>query len=58
MLSKEQWLEQHIMSDEWGREPSLADVPLTLMKRKTAFKKRGYSNEEIGKLWLKAKNNA
>ena len=57
-MSKEQWLERHIMSDEWGREPSLADVPLTLMKRKTAFKKRGYSNEEIGKLWLKAKNNA
>ena len=57
-MNKEYWLEQHITSDEWGREPSLADVPLTLMKRKTAFKKRGYSNEKIDKLWLKAKNSA
>ena len=58
MVSKENWLNQHIMTDEWGREPSLADVPLTLMKRKTSFKLRKYTKKEINKLWLKANKDA
>ena len=33
-LSKKEWLEQKVMCDEWGRPPSLADVPLTIMSRK------------------------
>ncbi len=35
------------MCDEWGRPPSLADVPLTYMPRKKAFEKRGYTKEVI-----------
>ena len=57
-MNKEYWLEQHITSDEWGREPSLADVPLTLMKRKTSFKLRKYTEDEINKLWIEAKKDA
>ena len=29
------------MCDEWGRPPSLADVPLTIMTRKEALIKQG-----------------
>ena len=36
-LSKKKWLEQEVMCDEWGRPPSLADVPLTMMKRKNLY---------------------
>ena len=37
-MTKEQWLNQIIPFDEWGRPPSLADVPLTYGARKKAFK--------------------
>ena len=46
-LTKKQWLNQSVMCDEWGRPPSLADVPLTYMPRKKAFEKRGYTKEVI-----------
>tara|TARA_R100001480_G_scaffold1598_3_gene5087 strand:- start:3473 stop:3676 length:204 start_codon:yes stop_codon:yes gene_type:complete len=46
-MTKKQWLNQTIMCDEWGRPPSLADVPLTYMPRKKAFEKRGYTKEVI-----------
>ena len=35
---KPTWLQQKIMVDEWGRPPSLADVPLTMMTREKALK--------------------
>jgi hypothetical protein len=50
-MTKKQWLEQTVMSDEWGRPPSLADVPLTYMSRKQAFEKRGYSKREITEMY-------
>ncbi len=50
-MTKKQWLNQTIMCDEWGRPPSLADVPLTYMDRKKALKKRGYSKREITKMY-------
>jgi hypothetical protein len=50
-MTKKQWLEQSIMCDEWGRPPSLADVPLTYMSRKKALKKRGYSSREITEMY-------
>ena len=37
---KPTWLQQKIMVDEWGRPPSLADVPMTMMTRERAFEKR------------------
>ena len=54
--AKKLWLNQTIHCDEWGRPPSLADVPLTYMSRKESFKKLGYSKETINKVY-EEKNN-
>jgi hypothetical protein len=51
-ITKNQWLAQTIMCDEWGRPPSLADVPLTYMSRERAFQKRKYSKEEINETYV------
>jgi hypothetical protein len=45
-LTKKEWLEQKVMCDEWGRPPSLADVPLTVMTRKDAFKKQNKNHNK------------
>jgi hypothetical protein len=50
-MSKKEWLEEQIMCDEWGRPPSLADVPLTIMKRKDALIKQGGNEKSIDKLY-------
>ena len=55
-LTKKQWLEEQIMCDEWGRPPSLADVPLTIMTRKEALLKQGGDTKSINELWEKFKN--
>ena len=50
-LTKKQWLEQQVMWDEWGRPPSLADVPLTVMTREEALLKQGGDEKSIDKLY-------
>ena len=55
-LTKKKWLEQQVMCDEWGRPPSLADVPLTIMTRKEALLKQGGDTKSINELWEKFKN--
>ena len=50
-MSKKEWLEQKVMCDEWGRPPSLADVPLTIMTRKDALIKQGGNEISIDKLY-------
>ena len=55
IVSKKEWLEQRVVVDRRGRPPSLADVPLTMMSRAEAFKKRDYSNSTIDSLWNKEK---
>ena len=55
-LTKKKWLEQQIMCDEWGRPPSLADVPLTIMTRKEALLKQGGDTKSINELWEEFKN--
>jgi hypothetical protein len=50
-LTKKQWLNQTVMCDEWGRDPSLADVPLMYMPRKKALEKRGYSKKQITEIY-------
>ena len=55
-LSKKKWLEQEVMCDEWGRPPSLADVPLTIMTRKEALLKQGGDEKSIDKLYKEAMN--
>ena len=54
-MTKKEWLQEQIMCDEWGRPPSLADVPLTFMTRKQAFIKQGGSEKEINNLWKSVK---
>ena len=54
-MTKKEWLEEQVMVDEWGRPPSLADVPLTLMTREQAFTKQGGSKKEINNLWKSVK---
>ena len=57
MMTKKEWLEEQIMCDEWGRPPSLADVPLTIMKRKDALIKQGGDTKTINELWISVKEN-
>ena len=52
-MTKQQWLDQTVMCDEWGRPPSLADVPLTYLPRKKAFDKRKYNKEQVDDLYKK-----
>lgn len=55
-MTKKEWLEEQIMCDEWGRPPSLADVPLTIMKRKDALIKQGGDAKSIDKLYKETMN--
>ena len=55
-MSKKEWLEQKIMCDEWFRQPSLADVPLTIMTRKEALIKQGGNEKTIDKLYKETIN--
>ena len=50
-ITKNQWLAETVQCDEWGRPPSLADVPLHYMSRDRAFQKRGYSESEITEMY-------
>ena len=55
-MSKKEWLKQKVMCDEWGRPPSLADVPLTIMTRKDALIKQGGNEISIDKLYKETFN--
>ena len=55
-MKKSEWLKQEIMCDEWGRPPSLADVPLTIMTRKEALIKQGGDTKSIDKLYKETMN--
>ena len=55
-ITKKQWLNHTILFDEWGRSPSLADVPLTYGPRRKAFELKGCSKKEINRIWEETKN--
>ena len=55
-MTKQEWLKQKIICDEWGRPPSLANVPLTIMTRKEALLKQGGDEKSIDKLYKEAMN--
>ena len=50
-MSKKEWLSEQVVCDEWGRPPSLADVPLTIMTREQALLKQGGNDKSIDKLY-------
>ena len=56
-MKKSEWLKQKVMCDEWGRPPSLADVPLTIMTRKEALLKQGGDEKSIDKLYKESIND-
>ena len=56
-MTKKEWVEEMVMCDEWGRPPSLADVPLTMMKRKNALIKQGGDDKSIDKLYKETVND-
>ena len=55
-MKKSEWLKEKVMCDEWGRPPSLADVPLTIMTRKEALTKQGGDTKSINKLYEEVMN--
>ena len=50
---KPKWLNDDVFVDIYGREYNLSDVPMTYMKRREAFEKRGYSDEQIDDIYDK-----
>ncbi len=46
-MNKEQWLNQTVMFDEWGRPPSLADVPMHYGSRTKMFELGKLSSDDI-----------
>jgi len=60
-MTKEEWLEEEIFVDVYGREYNLSDVPMTYMTRQEAFDKRDYGKKMIKQLWkeivIENKNN-
>ncbi len=56
-MKKSEWLKEKVMCDEWGRPPSLADVPLTIMTRKEALIKQGGDTKSINKLYEEVFND-
>ena len=50
---KPKWLDDNVFVDIYGREYNLSDVPMTYMKRKEAYRKRGYSDEQIDDIYEK-----
>jgi len=54
-MTKQQWLEERILVDRWGRPPGMADVPLRMMSRKEAFAKRKYEDSTITSIWNSVK---
>ena len=55
-MSKKEWLSEQVVCDEWGRPPSLADVPLTIMTTKQALLKQGGDTKSINKLYKETFN--
>jgi hypothetical protein len=50
-MTKNEWLNELIFVDMYGRKPNLSDVPMTMMVRKEAFKKQGINSKEIKQQW-------
>jgi hypothetical protein len=50
-MTKQEWLDEELFVDVYGREYNLSDVPMTYMTREEAFEKRGYGNKMVKQLW-------
>ena len=50
---KPTWLEQKIFVDTYGRDYNLSDVPMTMMTREEAYKKRNLTEDQIDDIYEK-----
>ena len=50
-MTKQEWLDEELFVDVYGREYNLSDIPMTYMTREEAFEKRGYGNKMVKQLW-------
>ena len=50
-MTKQEWLEEQLFVDMYGRDYNLSDVPMTYMTREDAFEKRGYGKKMVKQLW-------
>ncbi len=50
-MTKQEWLEETVMCDEYGRPNSLADLPMHWMNRQEMFELQGGSREENPLFW-------
>ena len=50
-MTKQEWLDEELFVDIYGREYNVSDVPMTYMTREKAFEKRGYGDKIVKQLW-------
>ena len=50
-MTKKKWLSKIVRVDLYGRELNLSDVPMTNMSREQSLLRRGYTKEQISKMW-------
>lgn len=50
-MKKQEWLNENVWVDEYGRPYNLSDVPMTVMTRNEAYKKRKLDKKVIDKLY-------
>ena len=55
-MTKQEWLEELIFVDIFGRQYNLSDVPMTYMTRIESFKKQNLAGQEIDKYWKEYKH--
>jgi|TARA_Y100000310_G_C20222510_1_gene596391 hypothetical protein len=55
-MTKQEWLNEKVFRDLYGRLYNLSDVPMTMMTRKESFKKQGGTKKEINEYWKKNKH--
>ena len=54
-MTKQEWLDEKVFVDEFGRPYNLSDVPMTYMRREDALKKRSIGKNEINRIWKQIK---
>ena len=54
-MTKQEWLDEQVFVDEFGRPYNLSDVPMTYMRRENALNKRNIGKNEIKKIWKQIK---
>ena len=54
-MTKQEWLDEEVFVDLYGRPYNLSDVPMTYMRREDALKKRSIGKNEMNRIWKQIK---